>query len=128
MLLFEFADPTRDAIKRFVSFAKKELDLNSTPKVTIKRDSAYSAENHTFGHFSPDDNSILLQVENRQMLDILRTLAHEMVHYKQNKNNELTPESGEDGSEHENEANAQAGVIMRKYARMHPELFNRLPE
>jgi Zn-dependent peptidase ImmA (M78 family) len=55
------------------------------------------------------------------MADILRTLAHELVHHMQNlKGDEL---NGDDGSEIENEANAQAGVIMRKFGRENPEIF-----
>jgi hypothetical protein len=39
------------------------------------------------------------------------------------QNNELNADSGKDGSPHENEANAQAAVVMRKWGKMHPELF-----
>ncbi|NCZ83780.1 MAG: hypothetical protein EBX64_11705 [Betaproteobacteria bacterium] len=35
----------------------------------------------------------------------------------------LRSDSGEDGSEHENEANAKAAVIMRLWGKMNPELF-----
>jgi RNA polymerase sigma factor (sigma-70 family) len=35
----------------------------------------------------------------------------------------MGPDAGETGSPYENEANARAGVIMRDYARMHPEYF-----
>ena len=53
-------------------------------------------------------------------------MAHELVHHKQNKEGELTgsKEEGEDGSPWEDEANAKAGEIVRKYGRENPEIYN----
>jgi hypothetical protein len=55
------------------------------------------------------------------MADILRTLAHELVHHMQNLNGDEL--NGDDGSGIENEANAMAGVIMREFGRENPEIF-----
>lgn len=67
------------------------------------------------------DKEIHVLVEDRALVDVLRSIAHEMVHYKQHINNELTNSSGATGSEHENEANAVAGVIMRNFQDSHAE-------
>tara|TARA_R110000796_G_scaffold46462_15_gene112275 strand:+ start:519 stop:899 length:381 start_codon:yes stop_codon:yes gene_type:complete len=126
MLLYEFDNPTTAIINDFAAHAAAVLGLARMPQIKIKRDAAYSADNHTFGHYEPDDDTITLQISNRQILDILRTLAHELVHSSQR--NELEADSGETGSPHENEANAVAGKIMRGYAQAHPELFKRAAE
>jgi hypothetical protein len=68
----------------------------------------------------PSEQKIITVVHNRNMADILRTLAHEMVHHMQNLDKRLTPKSGEDGSPDENEANSLAGVIMREFGREQP--------
>jgi Zn-dependent peptidase ImmA (M78 family) len=68
-------------------------------------------------------HKINLTIKNRHIMDCCRTLAHELVHYRQDLNNELNNDSGKDGSPHENEANYIAGIIMRKWGKMHPELF-----
>lgn len=128
MLLYEFDNPTELIIKNFANFTKARLGIPKLPKIKIKRDAAYSADNHTFGHYDPDEDIIILQISNRQILDILRTLAHELVHSKQRQNNELESDSGETGSEHENEANALAGEIMRDFAQANSELFKRAAE
>jgi Zn-dependent peptidase ImmA (M78 family) len=128
MLLYEFDNPTTAIINDFAAHAAAELGLTRMPQIKIKRDAAYSADNHTFGHYAPDDDTITLQISNRQILDILRTLAHELVHCGQDHRNELEADSGETGSAHENEANAVAGEIMRGYAQAHPELFKRASE
>jgi hypothetical protein len=45
--------------------------------------------------------------------------------YKQNLEGRLidAAKDGSDGSPIENEANAVAGVIIRKYGKIHPELY-----
>jgi Zn-dependent peptidase ImmA (M78 family) len=57
------------------------------------------------------------------MADILRTLAHELVHHMQNLDDRLTDNSGDDGSPEENEANALAAVIMRQYGRENSHIY-----
>ena len=54
----------------------------------------------------------------------MRTLAHELTHHKQREENRIKPDSGETGSDIENEANAQAGVLMRDFADQNPGLFS----
>jgi hypothetical protein len=75
----------------------------------------------SFGGYMGD--RIELNIGNRHIMDVLRTMAHELVHYKQDLDGVLHKDSGKDGSEHENEANAKAAVIMRLWGKMNPELF-----
>jgi hypothetical protein len=63
-------------------------------------------------------------VVNRHINDVCRTLAHELVHYRQDLKGQLNDESGKTGSPEENEANAEAAVIMRKWGELHPEYFS----
>jgi hypothetical protein len=58
----------------------------------------------------------------------LRTLAHELIHYKQDSQGRIKPDSGETGSPEENEANAGAGIIMRDFDQANPELLSALRE
>ncbi len=57
------------------------------------------------------------------MADILRTLAHELIHRKQDEDGRLDPNSGETGSEIENEANAQAGILLRKFGEQNNNIY-----
>lgn len=107
-------------MKKFVEYACRELNINE-PQIHIINSPTYSQEHKSFGGYIPSEQKILVVVHNRNMADILRTLAHELVHHMQNlKGDEL---NGDDGSEIENEANAQAGIIMRKFGRENPEIF-----
>jgi hypothetical protein len=77
--------------------------------------------------YSPDDNMLAVALSNRHPVDILRTVAHELVHFKQNMNGELNPDSGETGSPHENQAHEIAGVIMRHFNKRYPEYLKSKP-
>jgi cytidyltransferase-like protein len=107
-------------MKKFVEYACNELEINE-PQIGVINSPTYSQENKSFGGYIPSEEKILVVVHNRNMADILRTLAHELVHHHQKLNGDEL--NGEDGSDTENEANAMAGVIMRKFGRENPEIF-----
>ena len=109
-------------LSKFIKFASSELELTELPKIELQTGNDLSVEHRSFGGYG--NKHITITLSNRHIMDICRTLAHELVHYRQDLNNELTPDSGKDGSPHENEANAQAAVIMRKWGKMNPNLFN----
>ena len=111
---------SNDLIKSFLPFAKEELQINELPEIKIV-DRVPGASGTTFGCYSPEDQCIYLVGTGRHPKDVLRTLAHELVHYKQDLQDVLDHESGTTGSEEENEANARAGVIMRNFSEENPE-------
>jgi hypothetical protein len=117
-------DGTDEIVRDFVDFAGDRLGLERAPKIKLIRDPKQAAERKSFGGYMPG-GGIEINIGNRHIMDVLRTLAHEMVHHKQDINGELNDRSGEDGSPQENEANAKAAVIMRLWGKMNPELFQR---
>jgi len=109
----------------FIRFAATSLELNSLPKFKFVFDSKESVERSSFGGYSTDKH-ITITVKNRHVMDVCRTLAHELVHYKQDLDQQLDdPDAGATGSPQENEANAEAAVIMRNWGKKHPELFDK---
>jgi len=106
----------------FVNYVSEYLSINK-PKIKLINSPDYTQEYHSFGGYLPSEEKIMVVVHNRNMADILRTVAHEMVHHMQNLDNRLTPKSGEDGSPDENEANSLAAVIMRKFGRENPHIY-----
>ena len=110
----------------FVRFAAEHLELKTLPKFDFVFDSKQSVERKSFGGYMPGAEHISITVKNRHINDICRTLAHELVHYKQDLNNELEDdEAGATGSPQENEANAEAAVILRNWGKQHPEYFDK---
>jgi hypothetical protein len=115
---------TFDILLDFVRFAAEDLKLKSLPKFDFRFDTHQSLQNKSFGGYGSEH--ITVTVKNRHINDICRTLAHELVHYKQDLNNELTGENpGATGSPQENEANARAAVIMRNWGKKHPNYFDK---
>lgn len=115
-----------DALRRFLPLCIKHLKLKTLPKIQLCRD-LHATNVPTFGQFQNGDKLIRIDVENRHPVDILRTLAHELVHYGQNERGELDSESWHTGSDAENEANAEAGVIMRMFNTEYPEYLKLKP-
>ena len=116
-----------DAIlKRFQVFLKVELRITYDVPVILIDDADYAKRVKAFGEIT-DKNVIYLSIINRHPVDILRTLAHEYVHYKQLMERGPNSRSSKAGSVTENQANAKAGELIRRYGNLHPELFDLMP-
>ena len=117
--------PFREILLEFIRFAAEDLELDKLPKFNFMFDTARSLEHKSFGGYAPGEKHIDITVVNRHIMDVCRTLAHELVHYSQDLKNELDdPDAGATGSPQENEANARAAVIMRNWGKKHPNLFD----
>jgi putative chitinase len=110
------------AFRDFLPIAVKELGLTSLPKIKLELRIEDSPQ-PTFGKYVNDEKTLYLAIEDRNVLDILRTFAHELVHYKQDTEQQLDYASGETGSNEENQGNALAGVLMRHFDKAYPEYF-----
>ena len=107
----------------FVSFASKKLGIESMPAVRYKSD---EDEYNSFAAYNPSKNELSIQTKNRHPMDVFRSIAHELVHHKQNEDGRIGKDiarEGETGSDIENEANAEAGKIMRWFAKDNPKMF-----
>ena len=104
--------------KEFINFAMSDLGIKNKPKINITDKDLEG----TFGYFEPHNNNITVSTRGRHQVDVMRTLAHELVHHKDRQaGKEL---DGADGSEDENNANAYGGVLLRKWASKKPHLFS----
>jgi cytidyltransferase-like protein len=111
-------------IGEFLKYAIKNLGIQNPPRnLSLSYDTAKAKEMRSFGYFDPNSNKIWVYCGNRNMGDILRTLAHELVHRKQDEDGRISYESGKTGSEIENEANAKAGVLLRDFGKQHEEIY-----
>jgi len=111
-----------EIIDKFISEVCQYLGINSD-KIEISYDPTEAQEMASFGKHTPSDGIIRVVAANRNLADVLRTLAHELVHRKQEKEGKLYNGAGDDGTDIENEANAEAAVIMRKFGKANPIIF-----
>ena len=107
----------------FVNFAKEFLGIKDDIKIKLAFERTPDLK--TTAYYSLD-GLIVVYAKDRAFIDVCRSIAHELVHHKQMLEGRLLDamKDGEDGSPIENEANAVAGVIIRKYGKLHPELYN----
>jgi len=111
-------------IGEFIKFSIKNLEIQNPPRnLSLSYDTNKAKEMRSFGYFDPNDNKIWVYCANRNMADILRTLAHELVHRKQDEDGRISYKSGKTGSDIENEANARAGVLLRDFGKQHEEIY-----
>ena len=120
----ESTESQQDIIERFTRSCADLLGIQTVPKIKLRRDPQWTKINGTFGRYTADpDHRIELATHGRHIVDILRTLAHEMTHARQNEVKALPDNAGETGSEYEDSANAMAGRIMRHWAESEPHMF-----
>jgi len=106
----------------FINFTKEFLGITDDIKIAL----AYErTPDLTTTAYYDLDGLIKIYVKERAIIDVCRSIAHELVHHKQKLEDRIKDHviDGGDGSPIENEANAIAGIIIRKYGKLHPELY-----
>lgn len=115
-----------DYINKFTSFCKKYLQLDTHPKIELVNNNEFAEKNKTLGYYDLDNNSIKVCIKGRLLADIMRTIAHEMVHHKQRELGHKM--DGSTGSKVENSANIIAAMLMRKFGEGHSKIFSEMTE
>jgi hypothetical protein len=105
----------------FIKWAMGQLEIQTSPNILIGDDHAKAQEVRAMGYYSPSENQIWVLRGDRVPADWYRTLAHELVHWRQRERGDQL--DGSDGSEIENEANSKAAVLLREWGRSHPEIY-----
>ncbi len=108
------------AIAKFIQFVKRELGFNKPFKVhlVMERDDSLK----TYAFYNPENYDIKVYVKNRGLADVLRSIAHEFVHHKQNEDGRLNQPVQDVGGDIEDEANARAGSLVKKFGYENPAL------
>ena len=125
--LFENSEPVLiQALRDFLPIAVKTLKLDHVPKIHLVKE-LHDTHVPTFGRFENESRKVTVVVDNRNPVDIIRTLAHELVHYAQGERGELDADSWQTGSPEENQAHEQAGIMMREFDKKFPKYLSAEP-
>lgn len=126
LLKEDLSESKQKNIQHFVEWASNRLKLSETPKVTLISGKEFANVKASLGGYNPDSKEIFVATEGRLTADILRTIAHEMAHRRQDELGLVTDvdKDGADGSNVENKAHAVAGVLMREYGRINKQIYN----
>jgi Zn-dependent peptidase ImmA (M78 family) len=112
----------RALMEKFIIFCRDYLELTVPFNVHLTND---REDITTSAYYDIQRHYICVYIKDRAIMDVMRSVAHELVHHCQNQNGQLTgnAEEGADGSPIENEANAKAGEIMRVFGKQNPEIY-----
>jgi hypothetical protein len=112
----------KDRIMHFIKwvYAKERI---KAPMPHIRFASQKETEDmHHTGWFNHDTNEMFVYTGNRNLIDILRTVAHELRHVKQGSEGRIHGHSPP-GSKLERDADGEAGYLMKLYGKMYPEII-----
>jgi hypothetical protein len=120
-----------DKLMSFVDFTCDKLGIDERPKLQYMGSDENGDKNPvnqpSFASYSPGEKLVRVSTKNRHPMDIFRSVAHELVHHKQNLDGRLGKDiakEGSTGSKIENEANSEAGKVMRYYGSLNPNYFD----
>jgi len=111
-------------LNEFVTFAVQFLEIKNKPLITLKteRDGL-----KTYAHFEYGNGKkpkIATYIKNRSLADIMRSIAHELVHCTQFEDGELDVEKPQDiGGKIEDDANAIAGQLVKAFGYSHNNIY-----
>jgi hypothetical protein len=116
-------DDKKEKLNSFVKFVKEQLDIKTTPTITIQnhRDGLKTTANYDY---TKENKIIKVSMKNRALVDVMRSIAHEMVHHKQFEQGRLETPPPDIGGEIEDEANAKAGQYIKLYSKIDPTIYD----
>lgn len=117
------SDEKKQKLHDFVKFVKKELELKSVPTIVIQnnRNGLKTTANYDY---TKENKVIKVNSKNRALVDVMRSVAHELVHHKQWEQGRLKVKPPDIGGEIEDEANALAGQFIKKYAKIDQTIYD----
>ena len=123
-----FPSDEKQHLEKFVDFVKKELNIENdvniryqTDKDGIKTTAVYKYQDGGDEEF--EQSEVRVYTNERALQDIMRSVAHELVHHQQNERGDLEGKISNVGGPIEDEANAVAGELLKKYGIDYPEIY-----
>jgi len=113
----------REEVDKFADWACGILELENQPKIELSMDTEEAQTNHHTGRHVDGENSVWVYVNNRNLVDILRTVFHELVHVRQGELDMIKPGSSYPGSPIEAQADMLAGKFIKIYGEQNHHIF-----
>ena len=110
-------------VQKFLAWTEKKLNLKNTPKIEFSYDSDEAQAGHHTGRHNPETGEVWVYCANRNLVDILRTVFHELTHVRQGELGMIKPGDSYPGSPIEAEADVMAGKYIKIFGKAHPEIF-----
>ena len=119
----EIDDNKAAEVAKAVEWICKKLNITKIPAIELSMDTDEAQGNHHTGGHVPGSGKIWIYAKNRNLVDILRTTFHELVHVKQHDLDMIKPNSSYPGSPIEAMADMMAGKMIKIYGAANPHIF-----
>ncbi len=110
-------------VDKFCEWACQQLHVKNKPHVELSMDTEEAQTNHHTGGHKMGDDKIWVYVNNRNLVDILRTVFHELVHVRQGELDMIKPGDSYPGSPIEAMADMLAGKYIKIYGEKNHNIF-----
>lgn len=116
-------DDKKEKLNSFVKFVKEQLELKTVPTISIQnhRNGLKTTANYDY---TKENKVVKVCMKNRALVDVMRSIAHELVHHKQFEQGRLKTPPPDVGGEIEDEANAKAGQFIKMFAKMDKTIYD----
>lgn len=114
----KFSEQNRDIIVDFIKEMKVKLEIEKLPKIYLHKDAP--PREVTTGAFMPHIDTVHVRCKTRLLVDILRTIAHELTHHRQYERgdqDEIEKSPTDIFAWYENEAYVNAGNLVKDFCR-----------
>ena len=112
-----------EEVQKFAEWAMRRVNLKNPIKIELSQDSEEAREGHHTGRHVEGSDTIWIYVKNRNLVDILRTVAHEITHARQSELGMIKPGDSYPGSPIEMFADMVAGKWIKVYGEKHHYIF-----
>jgi hypothetical protein len=112
-----------DEVNKFADWASGILKLEERPKIELSMDTEEAQSQHHTGRHIDGEHSVWVYAKNRNLVDILRTVFHELVHVRQGELDMIKPGSSYPGSPIEAQADMLAGKFIKIYGEKNHHIF-----
>jgi hypothetical protein len=121
--MYFLTDNKKEKLNEFVKFVKKELGIKNMPAISIlgTRNGLKTTANYDY---AKKDKVIQVYGNNRMIVDIMRSIAHELNHHKQWEDGRLKVKPPDIGGPIEDESNAKAGQFIKMFAKIDPTIYD----
>ena len=117
----EYEDQKKEIIYDFIKFCSEFLKINNKSfsiYIVSKRNGDPIV---TTAAYDPNNKKCYIYGKNRAAVDVCRSIAHEMTHMEQDFRGDIKGLIQDVGGFHEDEANAKAGEIIKRFAYSHDD-------
>lgn len=108
-------------MRHFIDWCSNKLHITSgLPNFQFQAEKEGPDQSRT-GYYNINTGDLWVYTGNRNMIDVMRTVAHELAHHKQREDGDTN--KTQDLSDIESQADMAAGMLIKLYVKQYPEII-----